>query len=223
MSARYPLVLFDLDGTLVDSFADIVAGVRAACSALGAHADDRVLAMASRGNPLEDFFRAALGVDPEVPAERPRFARFAAAYREHYLPGCCATTLPYPGIADLLAWLRARTPAPRIGVATTKRTETARRVLAGTGLLPLIDHVSGCDGLPVKPDPAVLRKVAAEAGIPVERAVMVGDTDRDVLAARAARCAAIAVSWGGFSHAELLALAPDHIVDHAADLAALLA
>jgi phosphoglycolate phosphatase len=215
---RRPLVLFDLDGTLVDSFADIAAAVRAACAAVGLEAHADVLAMASRGNPLEDFFRAASG----EPSTGPRFRAFVDGYRAHYLPGCTRTTRPYPGIPALLAELRATADPPRLGVATTKRTETARRVLDGTELMRFFDAVSGCDGIPVKPDPAVLRKVAAEAGVSVERAVMVGDTDKDMEAARRAGCAAIGVSWGGFAHAELAACTPEAVVDSVAELRDLL-
>lgn len=205
MRTRHPLVLFDLDGTLVDSFADIVAGIRVACRAIDVEATADLERLATRGIPLEDFYRAAVGGEP-VGA---RFDGFVDAYRACYLPGCLTTTVPFPGVAEVLQALRGRTV---VGVATTKRTETARRVLDGTGLLDLVDVVSGSDGLAHKPDPAILRKVAATAGVDVERAIMIGDTDRDVGAARGAGCAACGVTWGGFSEDEMRALAPDFLV-----------
>lgn len=212
MQARFPLILFDLDGTLVDSFEDIIAGIRVACAAIGVEPVPDLCRLATRGIPLEDFYLAALGVAHDAPAEAARFAAFVDAYRACYLPGCVNTTRPYPGIPEVLEHLRALTPRPLVGVATTKRTETAERVLEGSGLAGLVDVVAGSDGMAHKPDPAVLRRVAELAGVDLRRAVMVGDTDRDVGAARAAGCVVAGVTWGGFSEDEMRALAPDWLV-----------
>jgi phosphoglycolate phosphatase len=197
------LLLCDLDGTLVDSFADIRGGIAAACAEVGLAAEEAVLSLARRGWSLEDIFAAARG-------EPGHFDRFAGAYREHYLPRCTETTRPFPEVAETLRTLRDR--GVTIAVATTKRTETAKRVLEETGLAPLIDACVGATGLPPKPDPAVLRAAAAAVGHDVTRAVMVGDTDKDVLAARAAKCRVAAVTYGGFTEAELTPLAPDWIL-----------
>jgi phosphoglycolate phosphatase len=208
-----PLVLFDLDGTLVDSFGDIAAGIRAAFAALGHEADDALTGLARRGVPLIDLYQAAFGA-----ADTSRYDAFAQAYFAYYLPRCVTTTIPYPGVIDALAELRARRPRPALAVATTKRTETARRVLDGTGLLGYFDAVVGSDGLPPKPDPAILCAAAERIGADIGLGVMIGDTDKDVLAARAAGCASIAVSYGGFSAEELAALHPDRIVHAFADI-----
>ena len=120
------------------------------------------------------------------------------------------TTRPYPGVPETLAALRAG--GRKLAVATTKRTETARRVVEGTGLAPLFDAVAGSDGLVPKPDPSVLRRAAELAGVPLAGAAMVGDTDRDIGAARAAGIPAIGVIWGGFAEDEMRALAPDHVI-----------
>jgi phosphoglycolate phosphatase len=204
----FPLLLLDLDGTLVDSFADIAAGIRAACARIEVEAEADVLALARRGVPLEDFYFAATGRR----ADDAGFTGFADAYRASYLPGCVTTTVPYPGVRETLARIRALPRPPFIAVATTKRGETARTVLAGTGLAPLVDAVVGSDGLAPKPDPAVLLEAARRAGLDVRHGLMVGDTDRDVLAARNAGCAVAAVTYGGFTADEVEALAPDHIL-----------
>jgi phosphoglycolate phosphatase len=219
--ARFPLVLFDLDGTLVDSFHDIRDAARHACAHLGVEASPALLALATRGAPLEDFFHLAFGAAHDQPDQRERFAQFVLAYRGYYLPRCLDRTVPYPGVKDTLRALKGLSPKPAIGVATTKRTDTAKKVLSGTGLAELVDFVSGSDGLPHKPDPAVLAQVARDAGQDVCRSVMVGDTDRDVLAARAARCASVGVTYGGFSAAEMSALRPDHIIDAMPELLAI--
>jgi phosphoglycolate phosphatase len=210
----YPLILLDLDGTLVDSFADIAAGVTAASTPTRAQAAAAALALVRRGAPLEEIYAATGGGD--------RFVEFAAAYRAHYFDaaGCIASTAVYPGVVDTLRALRELAPRPVLAVATTKRTETARRVLEATGLLPLLDHVVGSDGLAPKPDPAILVEAARRAGIDVRRAIMVGDTDRDVLAARRAGAVSAAVVYGGVAEEELLLHAPDHVLRSFADLLA---
>jgi len=224
LGAPVDLVIFDLDGTLVDSFEDIRAGLKEACAAIGLAAEAPMLALASRGAPLEEFYRLASGADPHAEGERARFQQFREAYRHHYLPSCTLTTVPFPGVVAVLEALRARRPRPRLAVATTKRTETAERVLAGTGLRALFDAVAGSDDLPHKPDPAVLRRAAALAGADLDAgaAVMVGDTDRDVGAAHAAGIRSIAVTWGGFSEAELRMLGPSAIASTPEELLALL-
>jgi len=106
----------------------------------------------------------------------------------------------------------------RLAVATTKRTDMARAVTDRVGLTSLVDLVQGSDGLPKKPDPALLALVAERTGCALANSLMVGDTDGDVLAARAAGCASVAVTYGGWSRAELAPLAPDHLIDSFAEL-----
>ena len=183
--------------------------MRAACAAVEIEAGEALLALVRRGAPLEEIYQLAVGA---VDAER--FATFAKAYRDCYFEagGCLASTIAYPEVAETLAALRALPEPPFIAVATTKRSESARRVLAGTGLLGYIDEVVGSDGLPPKPDPAILIEAARRAGIDVRRALMVGDTDRDILAARRAGARVAAVAYGGLGAEELLRHEPDHLL-----------
>lgn len=213
---KYPLVLLDLDGTLVDSFADIAGGVSTACAGLGILAAEAALGLVRRGAPLEEIYAAT--------GDRDRFAAFAAGYRACYFEaaGCVATTRPYPGVVETLEALRALPGRPHLAVATAKRQETARRVLEATGLLPLIDDVVGSDNLAPKPDPAVLLEAARRAGVDVRRAIMVGDTDRDILAARRAGATAVAVLYGGVGAEELRRHEPDHVLEAFGDLLAVL-
>jgi phosphoglycolate phosphatase-like HAD superfamily hydrolase len=222
---RHRFVLFDLDGTLVDSFGDIAAAAARAFADVGARADADLLACCRRGLPLEELYERAFGAPATAPEHAPRYQRFFTAYREHYLPHCLDTTAPYPGVVEGLAALRARAAGGelRLAVATTKRRETALRILEGTGLLPYLDAVAGSDGIPCKPDPAVLHRAAGLAGTTLDDAVMVGDTDRDVGAAKAARCTSVAVSWGGMSAEELAAHEPDHVIDAFGQLVELVA
>ncbi len=215
---KYRLLLLDLDGTLVDSFADIEASVAAAMRAIGLGDGEGLMPLVRRGAPLEEFYAHATGRDASHAAEAERLAAFGRAYREHYLPRCLATTRAFPGVAETLAAIRAQPERPVIGIATAKRSETARRVLEGTGLLHLVDVVAGSEGIPSKPDPAVLHRAADEARTPIASALMVGDTERDVRAARAAGCAAAAVTYGGLAEEELRPHAPDYLIAEFASL-----
>ncbi len=217
---KYPLVLLDLDGTLVDSFEDIRASLHAGLAAIGLAHDGDLMPLVRQGAPLEELYAHVRGPrsTDDSPADAERLIAFAHAYRDHYLPHCLTTTRAFPGVADTLAALRALPGRPVVGVATAKRSETARRVLEGTGLLHLVDVVAGSEGIASKPDPAVLHRAADLAGLPVARAIMVGDTERDVQAARAAGCAAAAVTYGGQTEAQMRVHAPDYLLGEFASL-----
>lgn len=103
-------------------------------------------------------------------------------------------------------------------IATTKHSAVARRVVDAAGLGGFFDVVRGSDGLPHKPDPAVLHDIARAVGRPLDGTIVVGDTDRDVLLARAAGCVAVAVTYGGWNRAALAALEPDHLIDRFEEL-----
>ena len=214
---RPGLLLLDLDGTLVDSFADIRLGIAHAFAAIGLAAEPAWLELSRRGVALEVFYRQAFGRDPETAADRARLDRFVTAYRDFYLDHQ-DNTRPYDGVVDTLAWLRRHRPALRIAVATAKRSPMAEAVVTRCGLGHLVDLVQGSEGMARKPDPAVLERAAARLGQPLATAVMVGDTDGDILAARSAGCRAVAVTYGGFRRVELDPLRPDHIIDHFGEL-----
>lgn len=211
------LLMIDLDGTLVDSFADIRAGIAHALASIGVPATDELLALSRRGVALEVFYQRATGRNSAAAAEQARLERFVDAYRSHYVAHQ-ENTKPFEGVRETLRWMRDRRPKLRLAVATTKRTDMARAVTDQMGLSSLFDLVQGSDGLPKKPDPALLQLIAERTGVDLARAAMVGDTDGDVLAARAAGCRSIAVTYGGWSRTELEPLRPDCFVDRFAEL-----
>lgn len=219
--ASADLLLFDLDGTLVDSFADIRAGIEHALASIDVEPAEDLLALSRRGVALEVFYQRGTGRDAAAATEQARLQRFVDAYRSYYVTHQDQTR-PFTGVRETLEWIRAQRPNLRLAVATTKRTDMARAVTDRLGLSALFDWVQGSDGLPKKPDPALLALVASRAGVGVDAAVMVGDTDGDVLAARAAGCASVAVTYGGWSRAELEPLAPDYLIDRFAELRGLL-
>ncbi len=189
-------VVFDLDGTLIDSLPDIVASFRAAFDDQGLPAPDAGAVRAQIGRPLEAMI-AAFAPD--------RVAGVAAAYRRIYPERFLETTAPFPGATAVLETLRAR--GLRTVVATTKRTAMARELVAAVGLAPYLDHVQGTDDLPAKPAPDVVWAAAAAVG--ADATWMVGDTVHDLEAGRAAGVATYAVTWGTHDAATLRRAAPD--------------
>lgn len=203
-------IVFDLDGTLVDSFEDISAAFRRSFHVIGTEPPAVAEVRASIGKPLRDMYA------PWVDADA--IDVLIAEYRRDYAERCAECTLPFPGIVDLLDTLRAR--GHGLAVATTKTTWMARTVMGRLGLETRVDHVQGTDGFPHKPAPDVI--VHALAGVGRPGAWMVGDAVSDVVAGRAAGLRTCAVTWGVHAEADLRAAQPDAVAATVADLQALL-
>lgn len=208
------LLILDLDGTLIDSFADIRAGVAAALAVLNVEPEPRLLDLCRLGAPLETFYFHAVHRDPEAAAERQRFGDFVDAYRRYYSAHQEHTQV-FPHVARTLETVRRTRPGLRMAVGTGKRTDMARVLLERFGLGGYFDMIQGSEDVAKKPDPALLRLIATALDVSLdgERAMMVGDTGADVGAAHAAGCTSVAVSYGGYTRAELEQLAPHHIID----------
>jgi phosphoglycolate phosphatase len=189
------LVLFDLDGTLVDSAPGIWASVRFAAAELGLPqpTPDQLRAMV--GPPLQEGFALVLGVSAgEVP-------RAVAAYRSHYAAGALLDVTVHEGIPELLAFLRAA--GATLAVATSKPEPFAVRVLAHTGLLDAFATVHGAtlDGAVRHKDQVVGAALTAH---PDGRdPVLVGDRVHDVLGAAAHGLPCIGAGWGPAPDGEL--------------------
>ncbi|MGY1635667.1 HAD hydrolase-like protein [Geodermatophilus sp. SYSU D00742] len=189
------LVLFDLDGTLVDSAPGISASLRAAAAAVGRPEPTPAQLRAMVGPPLQDGFALVLGVPPEdVP-------RAVAAYRAHYTAGALLDVTVHAGVPELLAELTAR--GATLAVATTKPELFAVRVLEHTGLLPAFASVHGAtlDGAVRHKDQVVAAALAAHPG--GRDPVLVGDRAHDVLGAAAHGLPCIGAGWGPGEDGEL--------------------
>jgi phosphoglycolate phosphatase len=195
MSLSGRLVLFDLDGTLVDSSPGIHAAVRYAVAALGLPEPTAPQLRGMVGPPLQDGFALVLGVPvADVP-------RAVAAYREHYAAGALLQATAHDGIPELLADLRAADAT--LAVATSKPEPFAVRLLEHTGLLPAFASVHGAtmDGLVRHKDQVVAAALAAH---PDGRdPVLVGDRSHDVLGAAAHGLPCVGAGWGPAEDGEL--------------------
>jgi pyrophosphatase PpaX len=201
---KFKTVLFDLDGTLIDSGAMILASFRHATrSVLRREFTDAQLLAAVGGSTLHEQMRA---LDPQ------RTDELVASYREHNTP-LHAALQPCPGTLDLLE--RLATEGRRLGIVTSKRRSTVQLAFDVLPLAQYFDTVVATEETTrhkPHPEPLLLgcRRLATEP----RDAVYVGDAPFDVAAAKEAGMHAVAVSWGGIhSRDRLLAEEPDAIAD----------
>ena len=211
-SPRFETVLFDLDGTLADTIPLIVASYQHAFRSVLAEEVEEVRARAWIGRPL---LPALLEESPDHGHELDR------VYRAWNLENTARLIQRYAGVPELLEALTAA--GVTCAVATSKRRDTARLALEGVGIADLIDVAAGLeDTTRHKPEPDPLLHAAAALGVAPCDCVYVGDAAVDVLAARAAGMASVAVTWGAGERASLEAAGPDAVVDTVPDLAAYL-
>ncbi len=195
-------VIFDLDGTLIDSLPDIVWSFRAAFEAEGLPVPAEAEVRARIGPPLEEMAAAFV-------AEPAFVGPVCEAYRRIYPRHFTERTRPFPGVLEVLGELRRR--GWSLAVATTKRGAMAAELVRALGLDAYLDHVQGTDGMPHKPAPDVV--LAALAALDAEGAWMVGDTVSDLQAGRAAGLRTYAVSWGTHDAERLRGARPDALHD----------
>ncbi len=208
----YETVLFDLDGTLADTIPLIVASYQHAFRTVLAQEVEEARARAWIGRPL---LPALLEESADHGHELDR------VYRAWNLENTGRLIQRYAGVPEMLEALASA--GVRCGVATSKRRETAMLALEGVGIAGVIDVVAGLeDTTRHKPEPEPLLHAAATLGVAPGTCVYVGDATVDVLAARAAGMAAVAVTWGAGEREALVATGPDAVVDTVPDLTAYL-
>ena len=205
------LVVFDLDGTLVDGREDIARAVNQGILEVGGEGLPSSEIIPHIGRPLIHIFEDLL------PAElRGMAGRAAETYRQYFFDHCADNSCLYPGVAECLENLRTVSRA----VATTKMTFMAVKVVEKMGIKHHFDLVQGSDGLPHKPDPAVLTQVLDRLGKRASRSWMVGDTVYDIQAGKAAGMRTCAVTYGIGLARDLEEAAPDLLLDTLAHLPA---
>jgi phosphoglycolate phosphatase len=208
------LVVFDLDGTLVDSARDIAAAVNAALARLRPDSPpvpvERVIEFVGEGARVliaRVLRHQALALEPDAV-----LPVYLECYRERLLD----TTRLYPGIESALAELAAA--GRTLAVLTNKPGDLSRTILDGLGVAPRFARIWGAGDTPArKPDPDGLVGLMAELGAGTRETWLVGDSPTDVKTARAAGVRVAGVGWG-FDKAALRAAAPDRLVENPAEL-----
>jgi HAD superfamily hydrolase (TIGR01549 family) len=208
----YANIIFDFDGTLVDSKWDIASAQRAVLERLGvtSYAEEDLFPYV--GKTLETTFSILL---PRALHERiPEAARM---YSEYYQPRALATTILFPGVRETLGVLREA--GKRMAVASIKRSVNIKRATDHFGISSYFVQLQGSEEMPRKPDPFIVNKILKEQHWTRSDTLMVGDTDNDVFVGRNAGIATCAVTYGSLGEAELRQCSPDFVIS---DFAALL-
>ncbi len=214
----YEGVVFDLDGTLIDSVPDLADAVNRMLAAEGRSAlpEEEVALMVGDGvaTLVARAFDAAGG--PPAGDIAPHVARFIADYEKN----AALRTRPWPHVVDTLEDLRRS--GLRLAVCTNKVRGATVNILDGLGMTSLFDAVVGCDDTPApKPDPRHVLVTLDRMGVTPERAVYVGDSPNDVAAAKAAGVLCVVVSFG-YTRVPPAELGADRVIDDFADLPAAL-
>ncbi len=224
------LLVFDLDGTLIDSAQDLCTSVNAALIHVGLETLPDPVIAGFVGNGAQRLVRDSLArskgiaadqVDEALQAKTSKF--FLDYYREHKLD----FTYAYAGVLDALAALKQLheqpgEPAKIMAVLTNKPVRPARGICEGLGMAGYFLHIYGGDSFPVKkPDPLGLRTLMEEVGARPEETVMIGDSRVDVETARNAGVWSLGCAFG-FGLQNLMEIPPDIVVDSAAEWTAAL-
>lgn len=203
---RFTALLFDLDGTLLDSSLAICEAGASAFGDLGVHVTPEDIEP-HLGAPLLELYEHFIG-DEDVE----RTQRFVLRYIHHHDEHPERHPPPLPGVVAALEGLSARYQAP-LGVATTKPTERAYQQLEAIGLHRYFRRVQGTeDGIRPKPAPDVIVHACRHLGVRPEEVLMVGDTARDVDAARAAGARAVVVAYTEVHEARAREMGADLVV-----------
>lgn len=197
---NFDLIVFDWDGTLMDSTSAIIASMQAAARDLGLPVPDKKSASYVIGLGLQDAMQAAMpDLDPR------HYPKMVERYRYHYLSQDHQLTL-FDGARAMLEDLASQSYF--LAVATGKSRVGLNRALATAGVTSLFDATRCADETFSKPHPAMLQELTRELGQDMGRTLMIGDTTHDLQMAANAGAAAVGVQYGAHPARELEAHAP---------------
>lgn len=189
---KYKLVIFDLDGTLLDTLEDLGTAVNYALKSKGfpLHTKEEYRLMVGHG--VRNLVTRAL---PEDRRSEEQIDESLAAFKSYYTSHIDVYTQPYPGMTELVAKLDAA--AVRLAVASNKfQSGTEYLVRKFFGGIPFVAILGNREGFPLKPDPEIVAEVLRKANTTREQAVMVGDSPTDMKTAANGGIRGIAVNWG---------------------------
>lgn len=204
---NYKAIIFDLDGTLLDTLADLADAMNWALDQLGEETNSFDACRKMIGNGIVMFAKRAL--KPEKQHLCPQLMELMKA---RYTTHCRVKSTVYPGLNAVLAKLR-QMPI-RLAVATNKQHNDAVKVVEhffGKGVFELISGVR--QNGPVKPDPAFAKEIMAEMKLTSDVFLLIGDSDVDIETAKSAKITSVGVTWGFRSRKDLTEAGADIIID----------
>jgi len=216
-SAAMDLIIFDLDGTLINSEAILLGAQIETFARHGLTHPGREAGLGIVGLTLNVALMRLAGLDQPDEALTETYREVFGAMRRQAETDASLDEPLFPGVAETLALLAAR-PGLKLGIATGKSRRGAEYIVERHGWQDLFATIQTADDAPSKPHPGMILRAMAETGAVPERTAMVGDSSFDIEMAVAAGVAPVAVSWGFQPVAGLVALGAKHVLDSFADL-----
>ncbi len=206
------LLIFDLDGTLIDSKWDIATSVNLTLGDLGLPLRTQEEIFSFVGDGIKRLLRLSVGED-----NRSAYEEALKVFRGHYLTHCLDRTRFYPGIETVLTHFAEKHKA----VATNKSIEYTRVILDGLGSRHFACMVGGDDGFGLKPEPEMLLNIMKQLNVDTERTVLIGDSTNDINGGHRAGIRVCAVGYGMGDRDKMAACKPDWFVEHPEELTGL--
>ena len=210
----YKAVLFDMDGTVLDTVGDLTDAINISLEKFGFPVRSQEEVKSFLGKGPAHFVNCAVPEGTDEPTRR----QVLAFYEPYYDSHCQIKTAPYPGIMELLHCLKNQ--GIQLAVISNKQ-EAAVKALAARHFGDLLALAVGTsDSIPCKPNPAAVLSAMGELGVEKSETLYVGDMDVDLNTARNAGIACACVSWGFLGRKKLESLGAEHIVDSTEELLA---
>jgi len=204
-------IIFDLDGTLIDSEGDLARAVNHALKAIGEPRQPQARITSFIGNGLRFLLINVLG-----PGKENLFPQARVAFNEYYLAHCTDKTKLYPGVLD---FLKKYSPKLKMAIVTNKPQVFAEKIAEDLGIDRYFSLISGGDSFPKgKPHPQPLLEALAKMGGKPETSLMVGDGPQDLEAGKAAGIKTCVVRYGFGFKESLIELIPDFVIDQFKEL-----
>ena len=204
------VLLFDFDGTLIDSKVDIATAVNLTLGDLGLPLRSVEEIFSFVGDGVKRLLRLSVGED-----NHEQYDRALEVFRQHYLMHCVQTTRWYPGIWEVLQHYKDRKNV----IVTNKSMEYTLAIIDGLQARDVFQHVEAPrDTTELKPEPVMLERALTVLGADIDSTVMIGDSTNDVRAAQAAGIRVCAVGYGYGNREKVTALQPDFFCETPHDL-----
>ena len=198
------LLIFDLDGTLIESKWDIATAVNLTLGELGLPLRSQEEIFGYVGDGVKRLLRLSVGEENQS-----RYEEALRVFRGHYLAHCLDRTRYYPGVEPMLSHFAGKHKA----VATNKSLEYTLRILEGLGMNHFAHVVGGDNGFGLKPEPGMLLHVMEQFGAAPERTVLIGDSTNDINGGHNAGIKVCAVGYGMGNRAKMTACGPEWFVE----------